>query len=119
MSEKGVFYRGRFRRAIWLTDENGRFRAKEYFDARSPEDRSKLQSLIERHCDERLGIRNTQKFRHEEDGIYAFKSFQDRLFCFAEEDRLYLTHGVRKKQDALLRKDLKIAFRLRRHHQDG
>lgn len=119
MSSKKLFYAGQFRRAIWLADESGRFRAEKYFTSSQPRDRAKLQSLIEKHCDERHGIRNKQKFRHEEDGIFVFKSFQDRLFCFEEQDRLYITHGLRKKQDALLRKDLEIAFRLRRHHQAG
>lgn len=98
---------------MWVADESGRYRGREYFDKLRVPDKAKLQALIERECDIQLGIRDVTKFRNEQDGIWAFKAHQHRLFCFFHYERVCITHGVRKKQDKVLPSELKIAKRIR------
>jgi phage-related protein len=57
---------------------------------------------------------NKEKFRHEEDQIYAIKVDQVRVYCFFHRDRLIvLTHGVIKKTEKADQEELKRAKRLR------
>ncbi len=56
-----------------------------------------------------------QKFRHEEDGIYAIKQGQARIYCFFDAGRvILLTHGTIKKKEKADPEDLKRAKRLRK-----
>lgn len=115
---KELFYQGQFWAAVWVADEAGRFRGREYFDELLPADRARLEALIQRACDVAIGIRDTTKFRNEGDGIWVFKRFQDRLFCFQDEKTWCITHGIRKKKDKMLAKDLEIARRIREHYRN-
>ncbi len=64
--------------------------------------------------------RNTERFAHEEDQIYAFKDFQVRIYCFFHREKLIvLTHGTIKKQDKADREDLERAKRLRKEYQES
>jgi len=54
------------------------------------------------------------KFRHEEDGIYAFKPQPDRyLSFFTDEKKIIVTNGFRKKTNKLPKneKDLAIKYK--------
>lgn len=53
-------------------------------------------------------IRNPERFKKLEgsDGIYEFKSFQIRIFCFQSGPVLYLAYGLRKKQDRHRKQDI-------------
>jgi mRNA-degrading endonuclease RelE of RelBE toxin-antitoxin system len=46
-------------------------------------------------------ITNEEKFKKVEggDGIFEFKSFQIRIFCFWHKQTVYLADAVRKKQN--------------------
>lgn len=58
---------------------------------------------------------NQRKFRHEEDGIYAIKQGQARIYCFLDAGRvILLTHGTIKKKEKADPEDLKRAKRLRK-----
>lgn len=66
---------------------------------------------------ERLGdtgkITNKQKFKKVDDGLWEFKSYQVRfLGDFRPDRRFVVAHGVRKKKDKHLRKDLSKARRI-------
>lgn len=106
-------YRGAYRTVVFAPDENGRHRGKDYFEDQRAADRAKLQALIERHCEDRFGLRNKEKFRAEGKHVWVFKSFQHRLYCYCEGDTVYITHGFRKKTDRALEAQLKITRRLR------
>ncbi len=57
-------------------------------------------------------IRNIQKFRHEGDGIYAFKSPPDKFLCFFfEGSKIIVTNAFQKKSDKLSPNDKKKALR--------
>lgn len=59
-------------------------------------------------------IRNEEKFVHEEDGIFAFKSFKVRIYCFFDSGKLLLlTHGVIKKQRKARPQDIRHAKDIR------
>lgn len=70
-----------------------------------------------RDFSDRGEIRNTEKFNHEKDGIYAFKSFRVRILCFflpgASKRTVVLTHGFIKKREELPSKELEKALRIR------
>jgi mRNA-degrading endonuclease RelE of RelBE toxin-antitoxin system len=58
--------------------------------------------------------RDERKFKHEDDGIFAIKQGQVRIYCFLDTGRLILlTHGTLKKQQKADPEDLKRAKRLR------
>lgn len=96
-----------------LVKETDRCEFKNYFDGLHENDRKKFVRLLRLVADHHP-IRNEEKFRHEEDGIYALKSYQDRGLCFFEEGkRLIITHGFKKKKQKLPRRHLKKAKRLR------
>jgi mRNA-degrading endonuclease RelE of RelBE toxin-antitoxin system len=58
--------------------------------------------------------KNTEKFNHEGDGIYAIKSDDARLYCFFDKGKMILlTHGIIKKRQKLKPIDLKKAKTIR------
>ena len=59
--------------------------------------------------------RDKRKFRHEEDGIYAIKQGQARIYCFFDAGLvILLSHGTIKKKEKADPEDLKRAKRLRK-----
>ncbi len=75
-------------------------------------DRAKVIALL--HHFSGLGeIRNEEKFKLEEKPIYAFKSYQVRLFCFilpkASKKTVVLTHGHLKKKNKVPKIELERA----------
>jgi hypothetical protein len=97
---------------VWASDASGRMRGKEYFEELQDRDRAKIQALFERMGDHGE-IRNTEKFRFEEDGLCCFKSFSRRLMCFFDGRNVVVTHGFTKKKDRLSRKELDIGQTIR------
>ncbi len=84
-----------------LTLADGSCPAGAFLDSLDASDRRKLDVLFEM-----LGnhgkISNKEKFKKLEnsDGIWEFKSFQIRIFCFfAKGQRVVLAFGIRKKKD--------------------
>jgi mRNA-degrading endonuclease RelE of RelBE toxin-antitoxin system len=85
---------------------------KEYFEDLSDADRAKMQTLLERMATHGE-IRNKEKFRHEGDGFYCFKSFKRRLMCFFDRNDIVITHGFTKKRDRLDPRELDRARRIK------
>ncbi len=91
--------------------------AVDFIDGLNSSDQSKLTRLLEAFV-ERGEIRNTEKFKHEKDGIFAFKSYQVRILCFylpdASKRSVVLTHGFIKKREELPPKEFEKALRIRK-----
>ena len=91
----------------------GRSYVKDFFSELPQDLKSRLARIIE-HIADHGAPRNQQKFKHEEDGIYAIKQGQARVYCFFDADRvILLTHGALKKQRKANPEDLARAKRLR------
>lgn len=81
--------------------DDGSSPAADFLDSLDEGDRRGMDVLFDRLCGHGR-ITHPEKFKKIEDseGIYEFKRHQIRLFCcMALNKRVYLLHGVRKKQD--------------------
>ncbi len=78
---------------------------------------AKMVRLIEEFAN-RGEIRNTERFRAEDQGIYALKSGKVRIFCFflegAPRKTLVLTHGYKKASRRIPRGEFLRALRIYR-----
>lgn len=84
-----------------------------FIDGLVEPDKNKVFKLF-RQMVEMGEIHNTEKFTQEEDDIYAFKSFQVRIYCFFDAGKLILlTNAVKKKQRRARPEDLKRAKNIR------
>src|SRR6266704_224893 len=88
---------------------NGACEADEYLKELSEKEKSKLIPLLKYTADTGP-VKNEQKFKNIGNGIFEFKGFQSRLFCFFDEGRIIiLTHGFIKKRDKLDSADIQKA----------
>lgn len=110
-----VAYDGKEKRVVWAVGEADEAKGKDYFDALPQNQQAKLFALFVRFGD--LGrITNPEKFRHEEDGLFCFKSFQQRLMCFIDGRDVVITHGFTKKSPKIPRSELQRGDRLRHEY---
>ncbi len=80
---------------------NGTCEAEEYLKRLPDKEKSKLMPLLQ-YTVQTGTIKNEQKFKSIGDGLFEFKGFQSRLFCFFEQGKIIiLTHGCIKKRDKL------------------
>jgi len=80
---------------------NGTCEAEEYLKWLSDKEKSKLMPLLQ-YTVQTGTLKNEQKFKSIGDGLFEFKGFQSRLFCFFEQGKIIiLTHGCIKKRDKL------------------
>jgi hypothetical protein len=88
---------------------NGTCEADEFLEGLSNKEKGKILPVL--HYTAHSGLlHNDQKFKSIGDGIFEFKGFQSRLFCFFDEGRIIiLTHGCIKKRDKLDPADIKKA----------
>lgn len=90
-------------------DDNGNKPVLLFIDQLQKNDQSKIFPLLNLFA-EKGEIRNDEKFKLEEKPIFAFKSYQVRLFCFflpkASKKSLVLTHGYIKKKNKVPKKEL-------------
>ncbi len=85
-------------------------------------DHASYKSLMNilRLCAEQGPIRNLQKSRHLEDGIFEFKSQQaDRLYYFypGEPNKIVITHGAPKPKDKLVPVEIRKAKQIRLQYE--
>ena len=96
--------------------------AREYIDSLEDKDASRLLPLLIR-IEDNGPPKNTEKFKHLEDGIFEIKSHQDRLLCFYDKNKrnsLVITHGVKKKTQKLKKEEILRAKDLRKvYYQEG
>lgn len=96
-----------------LVKETGRCEFIDFFQDLQDKDQKKIYALLEFVANHHP-IMNDEKMRHEGDGIFALKSYQDRGLCFFDDgDHLIITHGFRKKKQKLPKRHLRKAKRLR------
>ncbi len=85
----------------WYYTENGKLPALEYFNSLDEDDRIKTLDLFKLMATEGK-IYNQQKFRYEQDQIYAFKPKPHRFMCFFfVGQKIIITNGFVKKKDDL------------------
>lgn len=59
-------------------------------------------------------VKNRERFKHEDDGIFAIKGHQVRVYCFMASDRrVVLTNAVEKKRPKARKEELRQAKRIR------
>ena len=64
--------------------------------------------------------RNEERFKHEQDAIYAIKGWKIRLYCFmARDKRIVLANVEPKKRQRARKEDLKRAERIRAQCVNG
>ncbi len=91
-------------------NDRGKSPAKAYFDDLDRE--RKLEAFELFMAMAKIGkILNITKFRHEGDGIYAFKPKPDRFLCFFYSGKkIIITNAFEKKQDKLSMTEKKKAL---------
>ena len=111
-----IVYEGSKFTIEWYFDQNKKSIAKEFFSKEIEEIQNKFLVLVKRMGD--FGkIFDKTKFRHENDGIYAFKPQPDRyLSFFTDGKRIIITNGFKKKTDKLPKNEKKIALNYRKDY---
>jgi hypothetical protein len=97
VKEKLIAHRGKIFTLEWYFDAQGKSDAYEFFTKLT---RDRQKKIVHLFC--LLGdvgkIFNKEKFRHEDDQIYAFKTSEDRLLCFFfDRAKVIITNGYEKK----------------------
>jgi len=110
VSKEFIIYQGIEYTIEWYYNDRGKSQAKTYFDDLDRE--GKLEALKLFKTMARIGkILNITKFRHEGDGIYAFKPKPDRFLCFFYSDKkIIITNAFVKKEDKLIPTEKKKAL---------
>ena len=117
MDEKScLIYSGKIFTLEWYYDKNGKSVAKEFYLDESEDLQKKFLILVKKMGD--FGkIFDIKKYRHEGDGIYAFKPQPDRyLSFFTEGKKIIVTNGFRKKTEKLPKIEKDIALRYRKDY---
>jgi hypothetical protein len=100
----------------WYYTDKGKIPALEYFKSLSRLEKAQTFRLFALLASEGK-ILNKQKFRHEGDGIYAFKPKPHRFLCFFYEDRkIVITNAFVKKRDALPPEEKDRALRCKKDY---
>jgi hypothetical protein len=98
---KHIIYNGPEYTIEWYFNDQGKSSAQAYFKELSLARQNKLMTLVKLMANQGE-IQNIQKFRSEQDGIYAFKPKPDRFFCFFfTGSKIIVTNAYEKKADKL------------------
>ncbi len=105
-----IVYQGAKFTIEWYYDDRGRSAALDYFNNLSFDRKKKFDYLIRRMGDGGK-ILNEEKFRYEDDQIYAFKPAPDRFLCFFFKDsKIIITNAFEKKTDKLPKREKERAL---------
>jgi phage-related protein len=115
-NESWLIYSGSAFSLEWYYDNNGKSVAKEYYIEATEDLQRKFLVLVKRMGD--FGkIFDKTKFRHEGNGIYAFKPQPDRfLSFFTDEKKIIVTNGFKKKSDKLPKNEKELAKKYRQNY---
>ena len=109
------YYRGEKGSVCVFVTRRGDAPAADFIDALDEHRQKKVIRLLKEFAD-RGEILNKERFRREDESIFAFKSGQVRILCFflphAGQRTIVLTHGFKKKQQKLSRSELAKAQRI-------
>ncbi len=101
---------------IFVCVVNGRSQVKEYIELLDKKTLNRLVALLKRFS-ETGKIHNVEQFRHEKDGIFAFKANQARTLCFFFPDQskksIILTNAYTKKTKKMPLKEFDKAVAIR------
>ena len=112
-----IAYQGEAFQIEFYYDEKGKSQPIDYIANRFQNaDAKKLLYLLQTMGDHGQ-IRNKEKFRHEGDGIYAFKPQPHRFLCFFfEGSKIIITNAFMKKQQKLPDNEKEKAVRCRKDY---
>lgn len=97
----------------WYYDANDKSQALEYFKSLTISRKKKLTSLLITMASAGK-IFNKEKFRHEDDQIYAFKPTPDRFLCFFfTGSKIIITNAFEKKTQKLPPREKEKALKYR------
>ena len=100
----------------WHYDRNGKSVAEAYY-LESPEDLQRKFLVLVKRMGDFGKIFDKTKFRHEGDGIYAFKPQPDRyLSFFVDGKKIIVTNGFKKKTDKLPKNEKDLVERCRQDY---
>lgn len=101
----------------WFMDEKGESKAFSYYCELPYEQKRKLLNLF-RLMGDHGKIFDKTKFRHEGDGIFAFKPKPDRFLCFfCDGKKIIVTNAFLKKSDKLPKGQKDLALQTRANYQ--
>lgn len=113
MKKNFIAYKGEEFTIEWYHDANGKSQAHEYYEELSKSQKEKLEYLFYMLGDTGK-IRSKEKFRNEDDQIYAFKPMPDRFLCFFYRGKkVIVTNAFEKKQDKLPPREKEKALKLK------
>lgn len=116
-TKKIVAYEGPKFTVEWYYKEDGKLPALEYFNTLDKHEKAQTLRLFELMAKEGK-ILNIQKFRHEGDGIYAFKPKPHRFLCFFfEGQKIIIANGFEKKKDDLPVNEKERAMRYKKDYE--
>ncbi len=114
--DTAIIYKGR-QYDIYAVTHGDRSRVVEFIDNLQKKDQEKVVALLRKSADHGLPA-NPERF-HKLKGvdISEFKSFQVRLLCFRDKDRLIiLTHGFIKKGNSTPKSEIERAVNMRKQY---
>ncbi len=97
---------------------NGKCLTKDFVEGLEESDRKKVIALLKRAAD--FGLpKNTEKFKSlKNSGIYEFKSYQVRILCFFDREKvIILTHGFIKKRNKTPGREITKAEKLMKEYR--
>ncbi len=105
-----IAYKGEKFTIEWFFNDRGRSQSLEYFEQSSESQQDKLIALFKF-----IGIMgkiwDITKFRNEGDGIYTFKTGQDRYLCFFfKHGKIIITNAYTKKAQKMPPKEKQKAL---------
>lgn len=108
-----IIYKGTEFTIEWYYDSNDKSSASEYYSNLPIERQKKAMRLFKLLAD--IGkIQDEEKFRHEDDQIYAFKPIPDRFFCFFfRGGKVIVTNAYEKKTKKLSPREKSKALKAR------
>lgn len=113
MKKNYIAYEGEEFIIEWHLDARGKSQARDYYEELSKSQKEKLEYLF-RMLGDTGKIRNIEKFRDEDDQIYAFKPQPDRFLCFFYKGgKVIVTNAFVKKKDKLSPREKEKALRLK------
>ena len=117
-TDKHIAYDGRAFRIEWYVDKVGQSPALEYAENEIPKShKSKLLHLFKVMGDQGK-IHDIRKFRHEGDGIYAFKPQPYRfLSFFTKGKKIIITNAFYKDEDKLPKAEKDRALKARNDYE--
>ena len=102
---------------VYLLRRGNRCWGEEFLKGLPLREKMGIKNIIERVADGLSTGREMFKFLR--DKIYEFRYRQTRLLCFRIDNNLYITHGIKKKQDKVPSREIEKAIRLMKEFMEG